>query len=174
MCAECIEQTELARAVEQGLMLVLAVDFDQCRRQRLQLGQRGRTAIDPRTRGSLRANHPPQLAQVAVVEILGLEPCARGGCRGERERCRKFRALAAVADDCGIGALAGQQQQGIHEQGLARTGLAGDGSHPGGEADFGFADDGKILDGESLKHGGNATMQHCFTPRSKTPVHAFR
>ena len=154
-----IQQGELAGLVEQGLMFVLAVNFEQALAEQLQLCQRGRAAVDPGARGAFAADHPAQLAGVAVVEFLGSQPRTRRGRIRERKTGDQFRALAAVPHHAGIGAIAGEQQQGIDQQRLARASFAGDDGESGTERDFGCADDGEILDEKCFEHARHASMR---------------
>jgi len=108
-----VEQCELAGAVEQRLMLVLAVDLQQVPSQRLQLPQGCRVTVDPGTRSTFTADHTPQLAGISIIEFLAGEPHTRGARICQREFRNQFGTLAAVAHDAGIGALPGEQQQRI-------------------------------------------------------------
>jgi hypothetical protein len=57
-----VEQLKLVRALQQRLVLVLAVDLDQQLAQLAQLRQRRRPAVDPGTRAAVGADDAPQLA----------------------------------------------------------------------------------------------------------------
>ena len=72
--AERIEQIALQVAVEQRLLIVLAMDFDQLLTERAQLGQRYRPAVDPCPRLTFAANHPAQFAGIVVIKFFGAKP----------------------------------------------------------------------------------------------------
>ncbi len=111
-----VEQGELTGAVEQRLMLVLAVDLQQVSSQRLHLAQGRRMTIDPCPRRAFAANHAAQLAGISVIELLAGQPCMRGGGIGQREFRNQFGTLAAMPHDAGIGALASEQQERVDKQ----------------------------------------------------------
>ncbi len=152
--AECIEQGQLLAAVEQGLVLVLAVDLEQPGSQGAQLADRDRTAVNPCARAALAADHPAQLAGAVFVEVLGGQPFAQVGARREVERRREFGAFAAVAHHRRVGAPAREQHQRVDEQRLAGAGFARHDGHAGAERHLGFADDREILDVETFEHAG--------------------
>jgi hypothetical protein len=119
-----IEQFQLVAALEQRLVLVLAMDFHQQRTEFRQLRQGRRPAVDPGARAAVGADHASQLAAAAairagLVELVVGEPGARFRAIVQCEFRRKLGALGAVADHRGIGARAGQAQQGVHQQRFA-------------------------------------------------------
>ena len=154
MRAERIEQGELLATLQQGLVLVLAMDLEQARGERAQLADSDRAAIDPRARTAFAADHPAQLAGTVLVEFLGNEPFAQVRVQRQVERGSEFGAFATVAHHRRLGAAAGEQQQGIDQQRLAGAGLAGDHGHARAECDLGLADDREILDVETFQHAG--------------------
>ena len=152
--AERIEQDQLLAAIEQRLVLVLAVDLEQLGGQRAQLAGRHRASIDPRARAAFAADHATKLAGAVLVEVFLDQPVAQVGTRGEVERGRELGAFAAVANHRRIGAATGQKHQRVDQQRFARAGFTGDDGHAGPERDFGFADDREILDVETFEHAG--------------------
>src|SRR5690606_37239388 len=100
--AEDVEQGELLAAIEQGLMLVLAMDLDQSLAERFQLGQGDGPAIDPATRAAFAADDPAQLAGVAVVQLFLAQPVAQLGAPGQIEIGGELGALAAMPDQARI------------------------------------------------------------------------
>ncbi len=119
-----IQQGQLRRARQQGLLFVLAVDLHQQRGQVAQLGQGHRAAIDPRPRTAVCTDHAAQLALFFVVQLVVGQPLARGLQLVQRELGRKLGARGAVADHAAVGAQAGQEAQRVDHQRLAGAGLA--------------------------------------------------
>jgi len=148
-----IEQGQLLASIEQRLLLVLAVDFQQACAQRSQLRQGRGPAVDPGAGSAVGADDPPQLAVVALVQVVVAQPGQGGRRIVERETGGELGALGAVPDHAGVGACTGQRQQGIHQQGLAGAGFARDHGQAGPEVELRGVDDGKIADGEVAEHG---------------------
>ena len=65
-----VEQVHLLGPVQQRLVLVLAVDFQQACAQRSQLRQGRGPAVDPGAGSAVGADDPPQLAVVALVQVV--------------------------------------------------------------------------------------------------------
>lgn len=116
VAGEGIEQVQLAVACQQGLVLVLAVDFHQPAGQFGQLRQRHAAAVDPGARAAIGADHPAQLALAVVVQFVVGQPGLRGRSGGGGELGGQFGAFGAVAHHGTVGAQAGQEAQGVHQQ----------------------------------------------------------
>ena len=71
---------------------------------------------------------------------------------GQAEPGCQLGPFGAVPDHAGIGAGAGQGQQGIDQQRLAGAGFAGNHGQAVVELQFDRADHGEILEGEVLEH----------------------
>jgi hypothetical protein len=153
VASEGVEQGELGRALEQGLMLVLAVDLDQAFAQFGQLRQRRGASVDPRARAAVGAQRASQLAVRALVELVFAQPGQRRRIRVDAEFGPELGAFGAVPHHSGIRARAGQEQQRVDEQGLARAGLARDHGKSRAQRDFDLADDREVLDVEGNQHG---------------------
>lgn len=152
--AKGIEQGQLLSAVKQGLVFVLAVDFQQVLGQFRQLRGRGGATVDPGARPAIGAQGAPQLAVRAVVQFLETQP-GEGRSLGQEAELRcDFGAFRPVSHHAGIGARATQQEQRIHQQGLAGSGFTRDHGQPRAESDFDLADDREILDVERNQHAG--------------------
>ena len=178
MAPERSEQGELLATVEQCLVFVLPVDFDQPLAERLQLRQRYRTAVDPRARTAFAADDAAQLARSDVIELFLAQPGSEVVTSGEVELGRQLGAFATMPDHCRVRAIAGEQQQRIDEQRLAGTGFPGDHGQSGSERDFGLADHGEILDVERAEHAhvheGECEVSRrpalAASPRMRMPV----
>ncbi|EQD77883.1 Negative regulator of class I heat shock protein [mine drainage metagenome] len=153
MSAVGIEQGQLLLALQQRLMLVLAVDLQQMRGQFAQLRQRHRAAVDPRARTARGGQHAAQAAVPVIVQGLRVQPSARGGAGGEVEFGADLGAFRAAAHQCGVGARAAKQQQRVDQQRLAGAGLAGDHGQAGAQRDFGPGDYSQIANVQRRQHG---------------------
>ncbi len=111
--AKRVQQGQLGRTLQQGLMFVLAMDLDQHFAQLAQLTQGGRTAIDPGLGAAVGAQHPAQLAAIPVIQLLLAQPEVRRRVAGEPEVCGEFGSFCAVPNHGGIGPRSAQQQQRI-------------------------------------------------------------
>jgi len=123
---EGVQQAQLLPALEQALLLVLAVDLQQQAAEFAQLRGGGGAAVDPGLGAAVGADHPPQLAGVAVVELVLPQPGQGFGRVLQAEFGAEFGAFGAMPDHARFGARAAQAQQGVHQQGFAGAGLAGD------------------------------------------------
>ncbi len=142
-----IEQVQLGAACHQRLLVVLAMHFDQEAGQLAELADGGRTAVDPRTRAAIGADHPAQLAMAAVlVQFVAAQPLQRRTGSRQLELGGQLGALAAVADHAAVGTGTGQQGQGIDHQRFAGAGFTGNNRHAGAKFQFGLTNDRKILD----------------------------
>ena len=148
-----IEQGELRGASEQGLLGVLAVDFDQQRSQLRQLRHAGQASIDPRLGAAVGTQYAAQVAGRAFVHLRIGQPCAGSRCFDQIELRGQFRAFGAVANHAGIGTLAADEAERIDQQRLAGPGLAGNDRHARTEIQRGGSDHGKVGDGEAGEHG---------------------
>jgi len=100
-------------------------------------------------------NENMQSADYHMVGVLGrLSQPIRVGGIGEGEFRGKLRAFGAVADDAGVGAGAGEPEQGVDQQRFAGAGFTGNHRESGVEAELGGTDDGEILEGEMTEHDG--------------------
>jgi hypothetical protein len=115
-----VEQLQLAGTREQGLVLVLAVDFDQQAGQFGQLCERGRPAVDPGPRTAVGTQGAPQLAvdlsAVAGIEQFPLAKPVQGfGTIVQFEFSIEVGAFGAVPHHAAVGAQAGQETEGIDQ-----------------------------------------------------------
>ena len=148
-----IEQAQLPATLQQRLMRVLAVDFHQQRAKFGQLRGGGRPPVDVGTRAAIGADRATQEAFAILVQIVAAQPFQCRGIGSGRETRREFRALRPGPHHACIRALAGEQQQCIHQQGFTRAGFAGNHRQTGGKPGFHRTDDGEILDVERNQHG---------------------
>ncbi|MNI65214.1 hypothetical protein D3C73_1207070 [compost metagenome] len=119
-----VQQGQLRRTRQQGLLLMLAMDLHQQAGEVGQLRQGDRATVDPRARAAVGADHAAQLALVVIVQLVAGQPLAGGLQLVQCELGRQFGPGRAVADHAAVGAQAGQEAQRVDHQRLARAGLA--------------------------------------------------
>ena len=142
-------------AVEQRLVLVLAVDLDQRAGEFAQLASvAGRPLIQAREPPSARMMRRSWQRRLPASRRVRCRAARRGiGRVGQVEFGRQLGAFGAMAHHAGVGAGAGQEEQGVDQQRLAGAGFAGNHGQARVESQFGGADDGEILDGQVGEHG---------------------
>ena len=152
---EPVEDLELGRGQGEPAVLVLAVEGEQPRAERAQVGGRGRAARDEGARPP-RAADPP--AEHDLVGVLG-QPRGDLGQLGIVERAGRELEDAldpglvrAGPHDLRPRPAAHQQVERVREHGLARPGLARDRVQPLAEAQLGALDQEQVLDPQLEEH----------------------
>jgi hypothetical protein len=124
--AESVDKIALGQRLCERLMRVLAVQADEFFAQVLQVGQRGRPAIDPCPASSLRVEDTAQQDFVSIAgELMFGKPRAHIRNVGRVKGCGEFGAGSARAQLAQLEAIAQQQRERIEQNGLARARLAG-------------------------------------------------
>ena len=148
-----IDQRQVGGGIGETALLVLPVHGEQERRQALQRADRDRGIVDPGARAPLRAH-------LATDDELVRRRHSELPEQGSRRwRLRLVEAsldeqlVAAAAHRLGIGALAGEQLQRLHEQRLARAGLTGERGEPRRQVEVQRVDDPEIANVELSQHG---------------------
>ena len=142
-----VEQRFLVLRLEQQLMGVLTVDLDQALPQLTQLRQRHGGAVDKAARTAVGVDHPAQQAFVAVVQLVLLQPRARGRGVRQREAGADVGAGGSQAHHVAVGAVAEAQPQRIDGDGFAGAGFTGDRRHARLKINFQLTNDSKVADG---------------------------
>jgi hypothetical protein len=146
---EPVQHLELRRRQCQLAVLVLAVEGEQARPQRPEVGGGGRAPLDERARPTRQPDAPAEhdLARALREPLrdlrqLGLleQPVGQG------EHPFHVRLLGAGSDDLRPGLPAHQQIYRVGEDRLARPGLAGDRVEPLSEPQLGTLDQQQALD----------------------------
>ena len=112
--------------VDEGAVVVLAVDFDHQRADALQQRRRNRLVVDEGARAPIGKLHAAQNQFVVVVDIALAQRLACRMAGGQLEHGHDLPALGALAHQRSIAAPAQRQRQRIKQDGLARTRLAGE------------------------------------------------
>ena len=152
--AELVEQVQLHRRSEEGLVIVLAVDVHEESTESLEDAERGRPAIDmdtvpPRAREDAAENH---LGCAALQKILLVQELCDGTGFLEGEDPRDFGFLSARSDQISRGAPPYQEVHRIHEDGLSGARLAGEDRETVRKLQRDCVDDGEVADAEFCQH----------------------
>ena len=152
---EAVEDLGLRRGEGQLAMLVLAVEGEQARAERLQVGGRGGAPGDERARPARGAD------PAAEHHLLGTLGQALGELGqlgvgeqavGQLEDSLDPGLLGAGADDLRPRPAAEQQVERVGEHRLAGPGLAGDRVQALAEAQLGPLDQQQVLDSQLAQH----------------------
>lgn len=156
-----VQQVELPIALQQLLVRVLAVQFEQAAGQRFELPEGGRAPVDPGLRPAIGTDHAAHEAAAAIIEGFIGQPRAGGGGIGEVIFGGEFGAFGAETHHAAVGAVSGQQAECIDQQGLSGAGFAGDHGHARAKDQFGASDHGKVVQTQSLEHGAILARGPC-------------
>ena len=150
-----IEQAPVGRGVDQRALVVLAVDFDQRRADRLQRLHADRLIVDEGAGAAIGELHAAQ-DHLAGFELV-VEPVV-GKDRGGRMALRHIEhrgdlpLLRAVADQAGVAAAAERERKCIEQDGFARAGFAGQHRKPTGKLDIEPFDQDDVTDRQTRQH----------------------
>jgi hypothetical protein len=146
--AERIEQHPLAIALQEQLVLVLAMDVHQHLAQLAKLRGGGGPAIHEAARARTGIHGAAQDAgAIALVQVLRRQPIAHGGELLDVEIRAHLGARRARAHDARIRAPAQGQSERIHEDRFARARLAGERGESRRQLEIEPLDDHIIPDG---------------------------
>jgi hypothetical protein len=156
---EAVQEQELARRLQQALVLVLAVQLHEGQAQPLEQPHGGGPVVDE---GAVPAG-PRQLPLDHQLAVAGRVPglVEQRGHRPRRidlEDGLDHRGVGPGADPVRLGTRAGHEEERVHHDGLARPGLAGEDVEAGGEGHHRLLDHGQVADGQLAQHRpGHAT-----------------
>src|SRR5881628_688195 len=150
---EAVQQVELAGHLQQALVLVLTVDFDQVVAEALQESDGHGRVVHERA----MAPGVGKLASYHELALVQAEPCVM-----ERRRRRALwlhvehgldgRRLGVRADHVGLGAGAADQEDRVDEHGLPGARLASEHVEPGTERCGHGVDHGEVTDPDLAEH----------------------
>src|SRR5882724_3912162 len=157
---ETVQQVELAGRLEQPLVLVLAVDFDQLVTEALQQADGHGRVVD---KGAVApgASELPAYDELALVrgEPRVLEHRRRRAARRHLEHGLHGRRLGVGADHVGLRAGAADQEDRVDEHGLPGARLAGQHVEPGPERRGHGLDHGEVADTDLTEHVGRCEVR---------------
>src|SRR2546425_838737 len=149
---EPVQQVELARGLEQALVLVLAVDLDERVPEALEQADRHRRVVDERAVAAAARELATHHDLALLHRESRLVERGRHAAVGHGEHRFHGGALGVGADHVGRGAAAARQEEGVDQDGLAGAGLAGEDVEAGGEGDGNVLDDREVSDPQLAQH----------------------
>ncbi len=150
--AEGVEDGAMGFGVDEGSVVVLAVDLDQTCPDRLQNLHADGLVVDERTGAAVRKLQAPQ-DEVSVRGQVGVGGNPSGGVAG---RCvedgRHLPLRFPVPDEAAIAAPAERQGEGIKQDRFPGAGLAREDAQPGREVQLEPIDQDNVADRELCQH----------------------
>ena len=146
MTAEAVEQFAMRARVDQGALVVLAVDLDQRTADVAHQRDAGRLVVDEDARAAVGRLHAAQDDVAVVVDgVFGEQRAGRMVAR-HVEDGDDLALRRAVAHQRGVAAGAKRQRQRVEQDGFAGTGFAGQHRKAGQEIDVQLLDQDDIAD----------------------------
>ncbi len=133
---ERIEQAPVRRGVDQRALVMLAVNLDQRRANRLQGLHADRLVVDEGAGTAVGKLHPAQDHLTGIVEPVVAEDRLGRMTLGDIEHRGDLPLFDAVTDEAGVAAAAERQRERIEEDGFARAGFAGQHREATGKLDI--------------------------------------
>ena len=142
----------MRRHVDERALVVLAVDLDQRRPERLEHLHAHRLVIHEGAGAPVGELHAPQDQAVLGGDAVLGEQRERRMAAFDVERRRDLALFGAVAHQAGIAAAAERQREGIEQDRLAGAGLAGQHRQSGRIVDVEPFDENDVADREAREH----------------------
>ena len=120
-----VEQTAMGRGIDQRARVVLAVDLDQRRAERLQRLDAHRLVVDEGAGAAVGELHAAQDQRLARGDVAFSQQRARRMPGRQFEHRGDLALLRALAHQRGVAAGAQRQRKGIEQDRLAGAGFAG-------------------------------------------------
>ena len=167
----------MRRGIDEGAVVVLAVNFDQRGAERAQHLHADRLIVDEGAGAAVGKLHPAHDQFVIAAEIVVGEYAARRMCLGDVEDGGHLPLLGALAHQRRIAARAERKREGIEQDRFAGAGLAGQHGKAGAEIDVQPIDQDDVADGKAGQHDqqadwndtelsiGRDFRNHAFEPR---------
>ncbi len=150
-----IEQRAMGRGIDKGALVVLAVDFHQCRAERAQHLHADRLIVDEGAGaavGELHAPHDQFVVAPRPRQIVVGQHAARRVVLGDVERGDHLALFGALAHQRRVAACAERQRKGIEQDRFAGAGLAGQRGKAGAEIDIQPVDQDDVADRKASEH----------------------
>ncbi len=144
----------MGRGVDEGALVVLAVDFHQRRAKRAQHLDADRLVVDEGAGTAVGELHAAHDQLVLTAEIILRKQAARRMVFAEIERGNHLALLGALAHHRGVAARAERQRESIEQDRFAGAGLAGQRGEAGPEIDVQAIDQDDVADGKASQHRG--------------------
>ena len=153
---EGVEDRELARGVEERLVIVRAVHVHEPLADGGEERERGRGAVDELAVGAGGGEGAleDELRALAGFDAVFLEERGECGANGRKiEDGFDGATVRAAADEGAVGAFAEDEIEAADDDGFARAGLAGDGVVTGLKLEREVGDQREVFDSERRQHG---------------------
>jgi hypothetical protein len=150
--AEGIEQPAVRRHVHQRTLVVLAVDFDQCRAQRLEGLRAHGLIVDEGAGASVGELHAAQDQLVLGRDVVGRHQRAHGVPGRQLERRGHLPLLGPLPHQGDIAPCTERERKGIEQDGFAGAGLAREHGQAGCEVDIEPVDQDDVANREPGQH----------------------
>ncbi len=154
---EGVEQPAVGRGIDQRALVMLAVNFDQRRADRLQGLHADGLVVDEGAGTAIGQLDPAQdhlagIFRARIVEAVVGEDRRGRMPPGDVEHRGDLALLHAVADEAGVAAAAERQRKGIEQDRFARAGFPGQHREATGELDIEPLDQDDVTDRQTRQH----------------------
>ena len=147
----------MRRGIDEGAVIVLAVDFNQCRAECPQYLHAHRLVVDEGAGsavGELRSPHDQLVFAAEIIDqIVVGEDAPRRMVRGDIECGNHLALVGALAHQRRVAAGAERQRKGVEQDRFAGAGLAGKRGKAGAEIDIQPIDQDDVANGKARQHG---------------------
>jgi hypothetical protein len=131
-----VEQRAMRRGIDEGALIMLAVDFDQCGAKRAEHLNADRLIVDEGAGPAVGKLNPPDDQFVLTTKIVFGKHAARRMFFRQLESGGHLALLHALADQRRFATRAQRERKGIEQDRLSRAGLACQCGEPGAEIDI--------------------------------------
>ena len=155
--AKRVEQRAMGRRLDEGAVVVLAVDLHQSRAERAQHLHAHRLIVDEGAGaavGELDAAHDQFVLGAVRDQIVLRQQAARRMLLGDVEGGGHLTLLGALAHQSRIAARAERERKRVEQDRFAGAGLAGQRGKAGAEVDVQAIDQNDVANGEAGEHDG--------------------
>jgi hypothetical protein len=143
----------MSAGIDQGTLIVLAMDFDQCTSELLQHLHTHRLVVDKRTGSTVGELYAAEDQLIFGWNVVGGEQRARRVVARDIEHGGNLALLDSLPDQRLIPATTQGQSKSIEQDRFAGARFAGEDSEPVGEIDIEVVDQHDVADRESGEHG---------------------
>jgi hypothetical protein len=152
-----VEQAAVGGGIDQRPLVMLAVNLDQCRADRLQGLHADRLIVDEGAGTAVGQLDAAQDHLARIFRTRILEPVVAEDLRGRMplrhvEHRGDLALLDAMPHEAGVAAAAERQRECIEENGFAGAGFAGQHREPTGKLDIEPFDQDDVTDRQTRQH----------------------
>ena len=147
-----VEQSAVRRGVDEGTLVMLAVNFDQSRSQRAQNLDADRLVVDEGARPAVGKLRPAHDQFVFADKVVVGQHAPRRMVLGDVEGGNHLAVLGALAHQSRVAAGAERQRKGVEQDRFAGAGLARQCGEAGAEIDIEPVDQNDVADGKASQH----------------------